>query len=208
MDMLTYALSKKYADNLIKGKMDTTKTNANDCVPSGTDSKIYRVGNNASNLPIAQAGIIETFVYRDNGNVRVTQRYTVNYNTNGNPTYVRTAIGDETNLTWSAWSTFSKYSTNEIIVGQWINGKPIYRKVIQGNASFNNNNWTSITVDNTTTNKTLIKYNMTIDSAVLRVNKTNFTKTLEFSTVTDTGYGSSVTSANYTLIIEYIKATD
>lgn len=30
-------------------------------------------------------------------------------------------------------STYDVYSTNETVVGTWIDGKPIYRKVVQGN---------------------------------------------------------------------------
>lgn len=119
-----------YQSGISPDQMDKTETDANNCVPIDTDIKVYRVGNSATNIPIQQAGIIESFVYRDSGNVRVTQRYTVNYNTSGTPTFSRTAIGDDNSLTWSAWSTFDNYSTDEQVVGRWIDGKPIYRKVI------------------------------------------------------------------------------
>ena len=32
-------------------------------------------------------------------------------------------------------STYDTYSTNETVVGKWIDGKPIYRKVVQGNVT-------------------------------------------------------------------------
>lgn len=135
-----------YQSGVSPNQMDNTETDANNCVPIDTDIKVYRVGNNATNIPIQQAGIIESFVYRDSGNVRVTQRYTVNYNTSGTPTFSRTAIGDDSSLTWSDWSTFDNYSTDEQMVGRWIDGKPIYRKVVTNlNVAINvNGGWTNI----------------------------------------------------------------
>lgn len=135
-----------YQSGVSPNQMDNTETDANDCVPIDTDIKVYRVGNSATNIPIQQAGIIETFVYRDSGNVRVTQRYTVNYNTSGTPTFSRTAIGDDNSLTWSEWSTFDNYSTDEQVVGRWIDGKPIYRKVCQHSNSqlVSQSDWTQL----------------------------------------------------------------
>lgn len=37
------------------------------------------------------------------------------------------------------------YSTKEQIIGNWINGKPIYRKIITGSLVNVGNDWTSIT---------------------------------------------------------------
>lgn len=102
MDLILLGLLKKLINNT---PLDTTKTDANKCfAPKGSVMKVYRVGSNVTNAPLRQAGIIESFVYRDSGNVRVTQRYTVNYNTEGNPSYVRTGIGDENSITWTNWS--------------------------------------------------------------------------------------------------------
>lgn len=202
-----------YQSGISPDQMDKTETDANNCVPIDTDIKVYRVGNSAINIPIQQAGIIESFVYRDSGNVRVTQRYTVNYNTSGTPTFSRTAIGDDNSLTWSAWSTFDNYSTDEQVVGRWIDGKPIYRKIATiPNLTTTTYSATSLGINDVETMTNISGYmtnstyshigvgtNFASGYSVTVVYKTNGTFQTEL-----TGYASG----KLTLIAEYTKSTD
>lgn len=107
-----------------------------------------------------------------------------------------------------AFENRNNYSTEEQVIGKWIDGKPLYRKVVQGIASFTNGAWTSITVDTNTDYKSLVSYNMLVLAGALRLGTQRFTNALNFSTVTTQGNGSTINQSAYTLIIEYTKESD
>lgn len=203
-----------YQSGVSPNQMDNTETDANDCVPIDTDIKVYRVGNSATNIPIQQAGIIETFVYRDSGNVRVTQRYTVNYNTSGTPTFSRTAIGDDNSLTWSEWSTFDNYSTDEQVVGRWIDGKPIYKKTISTNTSTTANQWIYITeiISNNIKNFVKIEGICNVNTSFIPLPYGESNSQINI-VATDSKIRCNVTNTAYlnkpcVIIVQYTKTTD
>lgn len=99
------------------------------------------------------------------------------------------------------------YSYDEIDTGKiWVNGEKIYRKVVTGTRYFDNNNWTQISVWNDSREKIITDINMMCSVLTLRCMQAggNATNNLHFSTVTNSGNGSSGTS-NYLLIVEYTK---
>lgn len=99
------------------------------------------------------------------------------------------------------------YSYDEIDTGKiWVNGEKIYRKVVTGTKYFDNITWTVINVWNDNRQKIITDINMMCNVAILRCQQagSNATNNLSFSTVTDSGNGSSVNS-KYLLIVEYTK---
>ena len=99
------------------------------------------------------------------------------------------------------------YSYDEIDTGKiWVNGEKIYRKVVTGTKYFDNVNWTQISVWNDSREKIITDINMMCGAATLRCQQagTNAINNLSFSTVTNSGNGSSITG-KYLLIVEYTK---
>lgn len=111
-------------------------------------------------------------------------------------------------------NNINTYSTGEIRVGTWIDGKPIYKKVMQTtNITFND--YTFLTIDN---NTNLIKYEVYI-----RRNNNRLDKYATGTTVENASLVSSIRSNGIELwtdsvyqtgfielyaIIEYTKTTD
>lgn len=91
----------------------------------------FYVGENLGNAPTTQAGhwyYIEQQVFRP---TYILQRATSMFDST--VTYVR--VLDNGN--WEPWTILGGdlYTTSEHIVGKWIDGKPIYRKVVTGPAT-------------------------------------------------------------------------
>lgn len=103
----------------------------------------------------------------------------------------------------------NSYSTEEQLTGgTWIDGKPIYKITKKGNASFNNGTWTSITLFNDNVQKNVVKLDIFCEGTCLRPWHLTITNTMQFSTSTNSGNGSSITNFPYVLTIEYTKTTD
>ena len=118
------------------------------------------------------------------------------------------------NQEWFNLNNIEKYSTNEIKVGTWIDGKPLYRKVIAFTPAGNipANTWTTLFNYTFTNLKQLIK------STVLNTDSTN-TGEINWLTVqyfkNDNAFkGLNTRSITVTLptnsliIVEYTKTTD
>lgn len=76
-----------------------------------------------------------------NGNIDVTGQYLLNGQPfSGGGTVVNNNYSQSTTETYSCnyVNNFFEYSTNEKIIGKWINNKPLYRKVLQKTSSFSN----------------------------------------------------------------------
>ena len=109
-----------------------------------------------------------------------------------------------------------RYSTNEIVVGMWIDGKPIYRKVIEKSSNFTSD--TSVgSIPNISTIIDIYGSVERTNGRVIPVINAN-SSDIEFQTsiyVTDktTGsvnfvYGTGVSPSKLELILEYTKTTD
>lgn len=121
----------------------------------------------------------------------------------------------------NANSVTTKYSTEEQIIGTWIDGKPLYRKVIAGTTSLNENgeritsiNLSSLNID------IMINMTGTIDSQHNHRWKLDTTFKREADNYWSNVYyafgdksihiefGTYFENKNYILIIEYTKITD
>lgn len=104
------------------------------------------------------------------------------------------------------------YSTTEQVVGTWIDGKPIYRKVIEYTGEIEASTWTSISisslgiyyVDNLVIKGGYLKYPENITESIYsysnRVQFLNYNNNISFY--------FSTSPSKVTLIVEYTKTTD
>lgn len=105
------------------------------------------------------------------------------------------------------------YSTDETLTGEtWIDGKPIYRKVIEYTGEIEASTWTSISisslgiyyVDNLVIKGGYLKYPENITESIYsysnRVQFLNYNNNISFY--------FSVSPSKVTLIVEYTKTTD
>lgn len=105
------------------------------------------------------------------------------------------------------------YSTNETLTGEtWIDGKPIYRKVIEYTGEIQASTWTSISisslgiyyVDNLVVKGGYLKYPENITESIYsysnRVQFLNYNNNISFY--------FAVSPSKVTLIVEYTKTTD
>lgn len=100
----------------------------------------------------------------------------------------------------------SSYSTIETLTGgKWIDGKPIYKITKEGTNNFSNGDWTTITLFNDNVQKKVVKLDIACDKVCLRPEYLTITNTMNFSTSTGSGNGSTVSNVNYVLTIEYTK---
>ena len=111
------------------------------------------------------------------------------------------------------------YKTNEIRVGTWINGKPVYRRCFTGTISINTSGY-FIIVDSALKNiDTLLKYDYFVKDGtnffpLANEGQRNATKYLQTSyggvglQVMNSNYYSNFDQKPYTIIIEYTKKTD
>lgn len=109
------------------------------------------------------------------------------------------------------------YSTSEQVIGVWIDGKTLYRKVITSTTMANNYNLGVTTVDTIVHIKGMVQRKTNLNSWQLISSRNDDTVKLDISTVnTQTGaidmlYGSYWTSETFNkiiLIVEYTKTTD
>lgn len=106
-----------------------------------------------------------------------------------------------------------EYSTEEKVVGKWIDGKPIYEKVINGTMIGSPANWAdfydcaNLNIDNMICIKGFFNYdnerNIYIDSRYSSFSYVYNTKFIQY-------YNTELTQHNFetTLIIQYTKTTD
>lgn len=106
------------------------------------------------------------------------------------------------------------YSTDEIVVGRWIDGKPIYRKVVSTNTSTTANQWVFITeiISNNINNFIKVEgiCNINTSSVPLPYGEVNSQINI---VATDGKVRCNVTNATYLnkpciIIVEYTKTTD
>lgn len=129
------------------------------------------------------------------------------------------------NVTSSAMTGGEAYSEDEIVIGKWIDGKPIYRKIILYTPTALNSSYTVAIndIDNIVKKEALITYNNNGTPSILNlpfpgtpvgwnislgdtvITDTNFTQGLIFGSSWNT---SIVTSSNVQLLLEYTKTTD
>ena len=96
----------------------------------------------------------------------------------------------------------NNYSTEEQVIGTWIDGKPIYRRTIEKNVSINANDWSTIEI---ATNEDVF-----INSfAYKRSNNFvgHFTGTRIYNGKLQV-IGISITTENLYIVLEYTKTTD
>ena len=106
------------------------------------------------------------------------------------------------------------YSTNEIKVGTWVDGKPVYRKVIEGVTSGTpDTEYVIHTISNI--KKTVSYYGSILDNNMVSHKIGTYLSTKYNSVVfVDTSgnvymrHGSAMVNKSYSLIIEYTKTTD
>ena len=106
------------------------------------------------------------------------------------------------------------YSTNEIKVGTWVDGKPVYRKVIEGVTS--NTQDTGYVISSINDIETLVLYTGSIldNNSVKHKIGTYLGGQYHSDIYIDTignvyiSHGSAMVNKSYSLIIEYTKTTD
>lgn len=106
------------------------------------------------------------------------------------------------------------YSTNEIKVGTWVDGKPVYRKVIDGVTSGTSD--TGYIISSINNMETLVSYTGSIldNNSVKHKIGTYLNDRYNSVLYVDTSgniyisHGSSMVNKSYSLIIEYTKTTD
>lgn len=109
------------------------------------------------------------------------------------------------NITDDEDGSLEYYSTTETKTNKvWINGKPIYRKVISGDAAFSNTNWTNITISSDGVTKNVTDWKMLMAASSFRPRDFTITDVFSLSTASSEGNGNTV-SGIFTLIIEYTK---
>ena len=114
---------------------------------------------------------------------------------------------------WVNGDDLHEYSTDEKIIGKWIDGKPIYEKVINGTIIGSPADWTNfydctnLNIDNMINIKGFFNYdnirNMYVDSRYSAFTYVHSTKFIQY-------YNSDLVKRNFetTLIIQYTKTTD
>lgn len=107
----------------------------------------------------------------------------------------------------------NSYSTDETVVGRWIDGKPIYRKVIVSTFGLSPGSSKTLTLSNFGVNNVETPISSTIISSdggylgVRNVNVlTSFKTTVVDIVITSSGY--SLGSGEQKIILEYTKTTD
>lgn len=112
------------------------------------------------------------------------------------------------------------YSTSEIIIGTWIDGRPIYRKVYTGTtATITSGGYSTFTDSNLMTMDDLIRFHYSIKDGTNRIVIPNVGDRIA-STYIQTSYGgvgmivqnssyySNFSNKPFTIILEYTKTTD
>lgn len=114
------------------------------------------------------------------------------------------------------------YSTTEQVVGTWIDGKPIYRKVFTGNMTNTTNEWVNLEKCNLNNVENIIDISGTIkntssDRRVLPTSayeNTSYYCTFSYLGQTDylqcyvNGWTYTTFGFKYIVVIEYTKTTD
>ena len=106
------------------------------------------------------------------------------------------------------------YSTNEIKVGTWVDGKPVYRKVIEGVTSGTPD--TGYAISSIKDMETLISYTGSILDDSLTKHKIGTYLSAKYNSIVYVdssgnvymSHGSAMVNKSYSLIIEYTKTTD
>ena len=109
------------------------------------------------------------------------------------------------NITDDGNGSLEYYNATETKTNKvWIDGKPIYRKVISGDAAFSNTNWTNITISSDGVTKNVTDWKMLMAASSFRPRDFTITDVFSLSTASSEGNGNTV-SGIFTLIIEYTK---
>lgn len=97
----------------------------------------------------------------------------------------------------------NNYSTDEIVIGKWTDGKPIYRKVISVSGTMTTGQWTNVA---SASNIETLVYGMLFDAST---EKRMWSDTMIGVTSTNFQYFSPTYAHHYNfLIVEYTKTTD
>lgn len=138
------------------------------------------------------------------------------YSAEGNSTFTSRPTNTAVLYCIKCESTEQKdtYSTNEIKVGTWVDGKPVYRKVIEGVTSGTpDKEYVIHTISNI--KKTVSYYGSILDNNMVSHKMGTYLSAKYNSVVfVDTRgnvymrHGSAMVNKNYSLIIEYTKTTD
>lgn len=138
------------------------------------------------------------------------------YSAEGNSTFTSRPTNTAVLYCIKCESTEQKdtYSTNEIKVGTWVDGKPVYRKVIEGVTSGTpDTEYVIHTISNI--KKTVSYYGSVLDNNMVS-HKIGAYLSAQYNSVVfvDTSgnvymrHGSAMVNKSYSLIIEYTKTTD
>lgn len=138
------------------------------------------------------------------------------YSAEGNSTFTSRPTNTAVLYCIKCESTEQKdtYSTNEIKVGTWVDGKPVYRKVIEGVTSGTpDTEYVIHTISNI--KKTVSYYGSILDNNMVS-HKIGTYLSAQYNSVVfvDTSgnvymrHGSAMVNKSYSLIIEYTKTTD
>lgn len=105
----------------------------------------------------------------------------------------------------------TNYSINEQVIGTWITGKPIYRKVIQGNTD--SNSYVTIDLPNNFENIVSLSGFILDNTEMTNIIPNYWNDDLKIiPQIRDKAiyltYGTSFINTNYILIVEYTKTTD
>ena len=176
-----------------------------------TDAGNYSIFRATGTLPAGYSQDDDTFLLdvktSSNGKIQTL------YDANSNKVYTRYM----TQYGWSNWITITQsYSTDEQIVGIWIDGKPIYRKVITFTTDEASGSWKTYPSGITSTVDKIINIQATIErsnyinsvpyeesaNGYIYLNYVKSSKNITYKV------GSELTSLPVIVILEYTKTTD
>ena len=104
------------------------------------------------------------------------------------------------------------YSTNEIVIGKWINNKPVYRKVVTGTTTSSGNDTNVTTISNMDIMLNIygaIIANNYINPIGIYTNTTNYISGYSYQNGSvSLRHTDNYQNKDYYCIIEYTKTTD
>lgn len=181
------------------GYTETAISDSNEAKETGG----YYTNANTTNLPINGSGGFLNVMYRSDDNItQVWTRY------RDNQVFMRQFNSIEPSG-WKEWVEISKtFSTDEQIIGKWLDGSNIYRKVVTGTTS-TQTGVTAVLLSN-------VKHLISINGYYLQSGRVSETSALsdntscvldESTTVVTYYFNNTSISANFTynFILEYIK---
>lgn len=212
------------ADTLAKtnesaiGTMSNLNTTDKSSLVGAINEVNTQVGTNTGNI-----STLNTSVSANTGNIGTMVNLTTSDKTSlvNATNEVNGKIGDLSNLNTTVKTSIvnaineleevEEYVTAETHVGKWINGKPVYRKIIQDTTANSENTWKALNLTNVDTvlsySGELIASNETF-LVPYGAGSRNIWFKLQNNTLHEAHDSSYFNSANLTLIIVYTKTTD